>query len=298
MTLVGLGAVGVAATVVGVSGRSLPVRLTGWLVAAGAAPAFAFTVARAAGLSLAGTAFGVLAVAAALLAAGAVLTGRRPVEGRTVQAAAHATAVVALLLTAASPRYAAAVCTLWGLAVGLRALWPGESADRRRVYVAAAAGAELCGWWLLVGTERVSLLEAYTLPAAAVALLCGVLASRSRPELTSWTAYGPALGAALLPSLASVLAGGDGLLLRRLLLGVGAVAVVLVGAWARLRAPVLLGGGTLLLVALHELVLVWQLVPRWIPLAAGGLLLVGLAMTLERRRRDLARVRAAVARLG
>jgi len=45
-------------------------------------------------------------------------------------------------------------------------------------------------------------------------------------------------------------------------------------------------------------VLVWDLLPRWIPLAAAGLLLVGLAMTLERRRRDLARVRAALTRMG
>jgi hypothetical protein len=50
-------------------------------------------------------------------------------------------------------------------------------------------------------------------------------------------------------------------------------------------------------VALHEVVLVWDLLPRWIPLAAGGLLLVGLAMTLERRRRDLDRFRAALTRM-
>jgi hypothetical protein len=53
----------------------------------------------------------------------------------------------------------------------------------------------------------------------------------------------------------------------------------------------------LVAVALHELTLLWELMPRWIPLAAGGLLLVGLAVTLERRRRDLARFRAALARM-
>jgi len=61
---------------------------------------------------------------------------------------------------------------------------------------------------------------------------------------------------------------------------------------------VVIGGGVLLLVALHELTLVWDLLPRWIPLAAAGLLLVVLAMTLERRRRDLARFRAALIRMG
>jgi hypothetical protein len=72
---------------------------------------------------------------------------------------------------------------------------------------------------------------------------------------------------------------------------------VLAGSAWRMQAPVLLGGAVLAAVALHELVLVWDLLPRWIPLAVAGLLLVGLAMTLERRRRDLARMRDAVGRM-
>jgi hypothetical protein len=90
---------------------------------------------------------------------------------------------------------------------------------------------------------------------------------------------------------------GDGQPVRRLLLGLGALAVLLLGANARLQAPVVAGGAVLAAVALHELVLVWDLLPRWIPLAVAGLLLVLLAMTLERRRRDLARVRAALTRM-
>jgi hypothetical protein len=228
-------------------------------------------------------------------------TGRgetgRAVEGRAVEVAAHAGALVALLLTAGSIRHAAAVCTFWGLALGVRALRPGEAAPVRRGHVLAAAVAELGGWWLLIASEQVATVEAYTLPAAAVALLAGWLARRSRPGLSSWVTYGPALAAALLPTLASVLA-DEGQPLRRLLLGLGALAVLLAGAYRRLRAPVVAGGTVLAVVALHEVVLVWDLLPRWIPLAAAGLLLVGLAMTLERRRRDLARVRAALGRMG
>jgi hypothetical protein len=156
--------------------------------------------------------------------------------------------------------------------------------------------AELGGWWLLIAGERVATVEAYTVPAAAVALLAGWSARRSRSGMSSWTTYGPALAAALLPTLASVLV-GEGEPLRRLLLGAGALVVLLAGAYARLRAPVVAGGAVLAVVALHELVLVWDLLPRWIPLAAAGLLLVGLAMTLERRRRDLARFRATLARM-
>ena len=73
--------------------------------------------------------------------------------------------------------------------------------------------------------------------------------------------------------------------------------MLLAGARVRLQAPVVTGGATLLLVALHELVQFWDLLPRWVPLAAGGLLLVGVATTMEQRRRDLARLRAAITRM-
>jgi hypothetical protein len=139
-----------------------------------------------------------------------------------------------------------------------------------------------------------AVLEAYTLPAAGLALAAALLARRA--PVPSWAAFGPALVAALLPSLLSIFA-DDGQNLRRLLLGIAALAVLLAGVRFRLRAPVVLGGGALALVALHELILVWELVPRWIPLAAGGLLLVLLATTLERRRRDLDRFRQALGRM-
>ena len=295
-TLAALGAILVAGSVAGVAARDLPARLAGWLSAVGAALALAFTAARAFELPLHTAAFPVLGAAAGALAVGTLLIARRPAEARAVQAAAHAGALGALLLTVGEARFAAAVCTLWGLAIGVRALRRGESVVTRRVLVVAAAAVEVGGWWLLIAAERVSTLEAYTLPAAAVALLAGWLARRTRTGLTSWTGYGPALAAALLPTLASVLV-GDGQPVRRLLLGLGALAVLLLGANARLQAPVVAGGAVLAAVALHELVLVWDLLPRWIPLAVAGLLLVLLAMTLERRRRDLARVRAALTRM-
>ncbi|MEV6601042.1 hypothetical protein AB0M36_29955 [Actinoplanes sp. NPDC051346] len=292
-TLAAFGATLVAGVVAGAGGRSSTARIAGLAGAAGSAIALAYTAGRAVGLPLERTALLVLAAAAVLLAVG-VLVLRRAVEGRVVQAAAHGGAGVALILTAGSIRYAAAVCTLWGVALGLRALV--REAGGRRAHVVAAASAELCGWWLLLAAGEVAVVEAYTVPAAGVALLAGWL-TRRRAPVSSWVAYGPALAAALLPTLATVLI-GDGQPLRRLLLGLAALAVVLAGARARLQAPVVAGGAVLVLVSLHEIALVWDLLPRWIPLAAAGLLLVGLATTLERRRRDMARVRAAVGRMG
>lgn len=213
-----------------------------------------------------------------------------------VESAAHAGAVTALLFEIGSAGHAAAVCTLWGVVLGLRALLPGEPAARRLSLVWAGAGVELLAWWLLMAAAQVAVLEAYTLPAAATGFVAGWLALRRRPDLTSWQVYGPALAAALLPTLGSVLVGPDQPV-RRLLLGVGAFGALLLGVAGRRQAPVVLGGAVLAVVALHELVLIWDLMQRWIPLAVAGLILVWLAMTLERRRRDLARLRDAVGRM-
>jgi hypothetical protein len=173
---------------------------------------------------------------------------------------------------------------------------PGGGGGARRVRVAAAAGSELVAYWLLLVASDVAVLEAYTLPAAGVALLAGWLAARTRPRLHSWSAYGPALLAGFGPSLATLL-GGSGEPTRRLVIGTVAVIVVVAGSVRRLQAPVVVGGTVLAVVAVHEMALVWDLLPRWIPLAIAGLLLVGVAMTYERRRRDVARLRQAVGRM-
>ncbi|MEU5947888.1 hypothetical protein ABZ793_20315 [Micromonospora sp. NPDC047465] len=308
-TLAGLGVLVMAATVVGVAARRDDARLVGRLVAVAAATGLAVTAPLAGGLPLRAAAFSVLAVAVLTLAAAALLGGHRAPVGAAparqgsapaavLDAAAQAVALVALLLAVGALRHAAAVCVLWGAAVALRVLRPGEPAGRRWAFAGIAGGSELLGGWLLLAAGGVAVLEAYTVPAAALALGAGVAALRTRPGLTSWLALGPGLAAALLPSLVSVLVAPDPQPWRRLLLGAAALGTVLAGATRRWQAPVLLGGVTLALLALHELVRGWDLLPRWIFLAVGGFALIGLAATYERRRRDLARLRAAVGRMG
>ncbi|MFG3576423.1 SCO7613 C-terminal domain-containing membrane protein [Micromonospora chersina] len=328
-TLTGLGVLVVAATVAGAAGRPAEVRLAGWLGAVAAATGFAVTAALAGGLPLRTAGFAVLAVAAVTLhatptlrartaraprpagATGGVETPRPaesvgaaqeggparaggPVGAVALEAAAQAVALLALLLTGGALRHSAAVCVLWGLAVAVRVLRRGETPTRRWGFAAVAGGSELLGGWLLLAAGGVSVLEAYTLPAAALALGAGLLALRSRTGLNSWLALGPGLGAALLPSLVSVLAAPDPQPARRLALGLVALGAVLGGAARRWQAPVLLGAATLVPLALHELARGWDLLPRWIFLGLGGLALIALAATYERRRRDLARLRAAV----
>ncbi|MFJ8685005.1 SCO7613 C-terminal domain-containing membrane protein [Micromonospora wenchangensis] len=297
-TLAGLALLVVTAAVVGAIGRRAEVRLLGYLTAVAAATGFALTAPLAAGLPTRTAGFPVLGVAAAVLLGAPALARRGSFTVRALEAAAQAVAVLALLLTVGAIRHAAAICVLWGAAAALRVLYPGQSAGRRWAFGAVAGGSELLGAWLLLISGEVVLLEAYTLPAAGLAVVAGLLALRARPGLTSWLALGPALAAGLLPSLVSVLVAADPQPWRRLLLGGAALGVVLVGAVRRWQAPVVLGGGTLVLLAVHELVRGWDLLPRWIYLAVGGLTLITLAATYERRRRDVARLRAAVGRMG
>ncbi len=135
--------------------------------------------------------------------------------------------------------------------------------------------------WVRLGASDVVIPEAYTLPVTVPALAIGVLRRRRDAEASSWTAYGPGLAATLLPSL--IAAWGDQHWLRPLLLGAAALALTLTGARHRLQALLVLGSAVLALVALHELApYVAQVVgalPRWLPPALAGLLLLAVGAT-------------------
>jgi hypothetical protein len=296
-TLTALAVALAAAVAAAVVGRRIGARVAGWVAAVVLAVLLAVAATLAAGWPLASASLAVLAAAAAALAAGGWRRARRA-EAVALESGAHAAAVVALLLplgTEDAPGRAALAAALWGVLLGLRALWPGEAPAGRVGRAAAAVGVEVLAWWLLLVSQQVTTVEAYTVPAAVVAAGAGALALRARPRIGSWVAYGPALAAGFLPSLYASLI--DPQPLRRLLLGAAAVAVVMVGAGRRWQAPVVVGGAMALVVAGRELALVWQLLDTWIPLTVAGLLLVGLAATYERRRRDLARLRQTVRRM-
>ncbi|MFJ2258733.1 SCO7613 C-terminal domain-containing membrane protein [Streptomyces sp. NPDC087844] len=202
--------------------------------------------------------------------------------------------LLAIGLSTAEPPTLALVLALCGVITAGTAV----RADRRRVGHAAAALFVLAAWVRLAAWE-VGSPEAYTLPVTVPALLLGY-ARRSRDaEASSWTAYGPGLSVTLLPSLLAVW--GDANWLRPLLLGAAALAVTLIGVRHRLRAPLVLGGGTLVLVALHELApylaQAMGAVPRWAPPALAGLLLLTVGATYEQRLRDARRVRDVLGRM-
>jgi hypothetical protein len=160
---------------------------------------------------------------------------------------------------------------------------------------AAAAGTlEIFALWSFLAARHVTAVEAYSLPAALVGLGVGFLAMRRDPELSSWVGYAPGLLAGLLPSLWLAIA-GPGEPVRRAGVAGAALVLVIAGSVRRRQAPVVLGGGTLILMALHEATLAWTLMPPWLPIALSGAILLGMAITYERRLRDLRTLRDRIA---
>ncbi|MEV7280099.1 hypothetical protein [Streptomyces sp. NPDC093111] len=254
------------------------------LVGAGAVAADAGPA--AAGLAL-------LVVPAGTAGAGAWLR-RRPVAV-AVEGAGAAVALCALGLTVGRPALLALALGLAGVLAAATAVRP----ERRPVASWVAAALFLSGAWVRLAVWGVTTPEAYTLPVTVPALAVGVLRRRRDPETSSWTAYGPGLAVTLLPSLLA--AWTDPEWVRPLLLGLGALVVTLLGARFRLQALLVLGGTVLALDGLHELapyvVQVVGALPRWLPPALAGLLLLAVGATYEQRLRDARRLRERLGRM-
>ncbi|MBQ1098338.1 hypothetical protein KBY55_20170 [Streptomyces sp. b94] len=250
------------------------------------ATALACAIGASIGLQPQHTALLVLVVpaVAALVAARAVGSSTTvPVEGAGVAAG-----LLALVLAATDPPMLALVLSLGGVIAAGTAL-----RRERRPVAHVAAVLFLLATWVRWAAWDVTTPEAYTLPVTVPALVVGFLGRRRDPALSSWTAYGAGLAVTAVPSLFA--AWGDPHWLRPLLLGTAALAATLVGAGNRLKAPLVLGGVVLALVALHELAphvaQVVGLLPRWAPPALAGLVLLALGATYEQRLRDAQRVR-------
>ncbi|MFD5753362.1 SCO7613 C-terminal domain-containing membrane protein [Streptomyces sp. NPDC127033] len=270
-----------------------PVRALLGCLAVGCAAALVGAATAVAGLSAGATAVALLAVPAAVALLGARLR-ERPVAV-PVECAGAAAGLLAIAPALGHPPVLALVLALCGVIAAGTAV----RAERRRVAGYAATVLFVVAAWVRLGASGVSMPEAYTLPVTVAALAVGVVRRRRDPEASSWTAYGPGLGATLAPSLLA--AWGDPHWARPLLLGLAALALTLAGARLRLQALLVLGGAALALVALHELapyvVQVVGALPRWLPPALAGLLLLGVGATYEQRLRDARRVRRGLGRM-
>ncbi|MGW0119247.1 SCO7613 C-terminal domain-containing membrane protein [Streptomyces sp. NPDC003327] len=289
-TFVALGvvlALCVAVAVMDRGGRRTVAACGAVLVAAGLVLAAAETV----GLAEHHTGLALLLVPAATAAVGAKA---RPVA-LAVEVTGAAVGLLALAPAAASAPHLSLALALGGVIAAATALRP-----ERRVFASwTAAALFLPALWVRLAAWEVTVPEAYALPVTVPALVVGFLRRRRDPAASSWTAYGPGLAATLVPSLAA--AWPDQEWTRPLLLGVAALGVTLLGARFRLQAPLVLGGAALALVGLHELApYVVQAVgalPRWLPPALAGLVLLATGATYEQRLRDARRLRERLGRM-
>ncbi|MFC5813544.1 SCO7613 C-terminal domain-containing membrane protein [Nonomuraea harbinensis] len=189
------------------------------------------------------------------------------------------------VLVAASMGFAVAgvLALLWSLRAGQRGA-------RGLRYTGAVL--LLLASWLRLGADEVTVVEAYTVPCSLVLLGSGWWRRRGAPA-GSWAAYGAGLSFTMLPSLVAVYA--DAEWRRSLGLGVVALVVLVAGARFRLQAPTVIGAVVLAGVAVRELAPyvseMLLVVPRWAPIAVGGLLLVVVGATYEARMRDLRKLR-------
>ncbi|HEX6970138.1 MAG TPA: permease, partial [Micromonosporaceae bacterium] len=282
LTLFTVGGAVVVGSVAALAGQTRRARVIGWIFAATMAHGFVLTTALYLDVPLAWSAFGVLAVGTALLLAGVALPRLRqeesPPETAVVEWIGHASALLALALVYDSPRHIAALLAAWGAVLGVASVrW---QPMRSRILFWAAVGCEITAWWMMMYLADVTLPEAYTLPFAVLALIIGLLELRQRPDLNSWLAYGPALAAALLPTLIVVIA-ADTSNLRQVLLLLGAVAVLIFGSVRQQQAPVVIGAVVTAITALHALTLVGP----WLVLLPVGLTLLLLGAGRERRQR-------------
>ncbi|MEV6250060.1 hypothetical protein AB0M38_28235 [Streptomyces sp. NPDC051742] len=250
-------------------------------------------VAAAAGFEGHWTALALLLVPAVTAAVGA--RTRPPAVALAVEITGAAVAIPAFGLAVSRPAFLALALALGGVIAAATAVRP----ERRRFASWTAAALFLLAAWVRLAAFEVTTPEAYTLPVTVPALVAGFLRRRRDAEASSWTAYGAGLAATLLPSLAA--AWTDPEWVRPLALGVAALVVTLLGARFRLQALLVLGGVVLALDGLHELApYVVQAVgalPRWLPPALAGLLLLAVGATYEQRLRDARRLRDRVARM-
>lgn len=235
----------------------------------GALPVLAAATGQTAGLS--SPRIGVGLALAAVVAGG--ITSLLPMRWRLpVGMSVGTLAALGLALAAGEPLALADALLVVGGAVAVA----GTALRRPDVAVTGGVAVTLGTWGRLLEAD-VSVSEPYLVPVAALLLIAGW---GSRHTAGSWVTTGPAIALLGGAALSERLAGGSGG--HALLAGAVGVAAVTAGGTWRLAAPLVLGTGVLVALAVHESLGVTASVPTWAWLALGGAILLGAGVLLER----------------
>ncbi len=172
---------------------------------------------------------------------------------------------------------------LWTVAGASIALLGLLVADRRWFRL---IGTGLLGvaWVLRLLASDVGTIEAYTAPFAFVLLAGGLWAMRKDTSLRTLFALTPGLSLALLPSIPQALEDPTGK--RALYLGVAAAVALAAGIWRKWQMPFVFGSVVLALLVVWNVGPLANGLPRWILIAAAGIVLVGSGITWENRVRN------------
>ena len=164
--------------------------------------------------------------------------------------------------------------------------------------------------WLAIGLAAVTALvvtargvvdplEGATAPIAAALLIAGAVHLNRVPAAHSWASLAPGILVLLVPSLIATFV--DDALWRLVALGLACVALIVVGALARLQAPLVLGSAIVLVHAARtfapQLRAVYESTEWWVWAVVGGSVILFLGFTLERRIRDLRSIATRVSAL-
>jgi hypothetical protein len=232
-----------------------------------------------------------IVTAAAAHAIAARLASRLPLTAMAVEFAAWTTTVIGIALCLGHPATTSLAFALAGLECLAVAL---SQRQRRRPLLWIGLVALEIAWYLLLAILGITIPEAYTIPAAAIALAFTWRAAARN----SWAAS-PGLALLLLPSL--IIAGQTQGWIRPTALGFAAAGVTLAGARLRQRAPLLIGATVAALDAGDQLApdvrRLTELLPGWVPFAIIGAVLLWSGATYEARLRNLARLRRTLAGL-
>ena len=144
-------------------------------------------------------------------------------------------------------------------------------------------------WTQLVATG-VETVEAYTLPLAALALYAGLLAWRREVHGPSIQVFGAGIALLFAPTLMQMIDGSSPI--RSFILLIAGTVSILIGARARVKAPLIAGAAVVIISALVEVGPYFHLLPRWVVIGTAGVILVSVGATWEARRRDMLQAKA------